>query len=81
MNILNRCKKPTPKFFQTIRNVGIGLATAGGTLLAAPVSLPEWLLSSATYLVVAGTVATAVSQVTVAGEEGPDPEDSKENGN
>jgi hypothetical protein len=65
MNILNRYKSPTPKFFRTLRNVGLGLATAGGTLLAAPVALPAWLLSAATYVVVAGTVATAVSQATV----------------
>jgi len=65
MNILNRCRKPTPKFFQSIRNIGIGLATAGGTLLASPIDLPDWLSSAATYIVVAGTVATAVSQATV----------------
>ncbi|MBG44277.1 MAG: hypothetical protein CL530_09930 [Aequorivita sp.] len=65
MNILNRCRKPTPKFFQSIRNIGIGLATAGGTLLAAPIDLPDWIASAATYIVVAGTVATAVSQATV----------------
>ncbi|HAV53920.1 MAG: hypothetical protein CL527_11035 [Aequorivita sp.] len=72
MNILNRYKSPTPKFFRTLRNVGLGLATAGGTLLAAPVALPAWLLSAATYVVVAGTVATAVSQATVQGED-PEP--------
>ena len=72
MNILNRYKSPTPKFFRTLRNVGLGLATAGGTLLAAPVALPAWLLSAATYVVVAGTVATAVSQATVQGY-GPEP--------
>ncbi len=72
MNILNRYKSPTPKFFRTLRNVGLGLATAGGTLLAAPVALPAWLLSAATYVVVAGTVATAVSQATVQADE-PEP--------
>ena len=56
MNILNRYKSPTPKFFRTLRNVGLGLATAGGTLLAAPVALPAWLLSAATYVVVSKVV-------------------------
>lgn len=74
MNILNRYKSPTPKFFRTLRNVGLGLATAGGTLLAAPVALPAWLLSAATYVVVAGTVATAVSQATVQGDEPKPPQ-------
>lgn len=65
MNILDRYKKPTPKFFRTLRNLGVALATAGGTILAAPVSIPAWLLTVATYVVVAGTVATAVSQAAV----------------
>jgi len=65
MNILDRYKKPTPKFFRILRNLGVGLATAGGTIIAAPVSMPAWLLTFATYIVVAGTVATAVSQAAV----------------
>lgn len=65
MNILNRYNKPTPKFFRILRNVGLGFATAGGTLLAAPIAMPMWIVSVATYLVVAGTVATAVSQAVV----------------
>jgi len=81
MNILNRFKEPTPKFFKTLRNIGLGLATAGGTLLAAPITLPAWLFSIATYVVVAGTVVTAVSQATVEGEDGPVPPSSKDNGN
>ena len=65
MNILNRYSKPTPKFFRILRNLGLGLATAGGTLLAAPVAMPVWIVTVATYFVVAGTVATAVSQAVV----------------
>lgn len=71
MNILNRYNKPTPKFFRILRNVGLGLATAGGTLLAAPIAMPMWIVSVATYFVVAGTVATAVSQAVVQDGEGP----------
>ncbi len=65
MNILDRYKKPTPRFFRMLRNLGVALATAGGTILAAPVSIPTWLLTIATYVVVAGTVASAVSQAAV----------------
>ncbi len=65
MNILDRYKKPTPKFFRILRTVGVSLATIGGTLLAAPVTIPAWLISIATYVVVAGTVVTAVSQAAV----------------
>ena len=55
MNIVERYKKPTPKFFKTLRNIGIALATAGGAI--------------ATYMTVAGTVATAVSQAVVTDNE------------
>jgi len=65
MNIVERYKKPTPKFFKTLRNIGIALATAGGAIIAAPISMPALVITIATYLTVAGTVATAVSQAVV----------------
>ena len=65
MNIVERYKKPTPKFFKTLRNIGIALATAGGTIIAAPISMPAIVVTIATYMTVAGTVATAVSQAVV----------------
>ena len=65
MNIVQRYKKPTPKFFKTLRNIGIALATTGGAIVAAPIALPAAIVTVATYLTVAGTVATAVSQAVV----------------
>ncbi|WP_147676326.1 hypothetical protein [Algibacter pacificus] len=65
MNIVERYKKPTPKFFKTLRNIGIALATAGGAIIAAPISMPAIVVTIATYMTVAGTVATAVSQAVV----------------
>ena len=62
MNVVDRYKQPTPKFFKTLRNIGIALATAGGAIIAAPISLPAILVTVATYMTVAGTVVTAVSQ-------------------
>lgn len=69
MNIVERYKKPTPKFFKTLRNVGIALATAGGAIIAAPISMPTIVVTIATYMTVAGTVATAVSQAVVTDDE------------
>ena len=66
MNLLERYRKPTPRFFRILRTVGISLASAGAALLAAPVALPAVVLSLAGYAVVAGTVVTAVSQAVVA---------------
>tara|TARA_R110002051_G_scaffold325627_1_gene429538 strand:+ start:1215 stop:1457 length:243 start_codon:yes stop_codon:yes gene_type:complete len=69
MNIVERYKKPTPKFFKTLRNIGIALATAGGAIIAAPISMPAIVVTIATYMTVAGTVATAVSQAVVTDNE------------
>lgn len=65
MKLVERFKKPTPKFFRTLRNIGISLAAAGGVIITAPISMPAILITIATYLTVAGTVATAVSQAVV----------------
>jgi len=65
MKLAERYKKPTPKFFRTLRNIGISLAAVGGVIIAAPISMPAILVTIATYLTVAGTVATAVSQAVV----------------
>ncbi len=69
MKIIDRLKQPTPTFFRKLRNIGIALAATGGAILAAPISLPALLVTVATYLTVAGTVATAVSQAVVSDNE------------
>lgn len=67
-------KAPTPKFFKVLRTIGLSLAAAGGALLAAPVALPVGLVSLGGYLIVAGSVATAVSQAAVKGGDPGEPE-------
>ena len=69
MKITERYKRKTPSFFRKLRNIGIALATAGGVIIAAPISLPAAIITIATYLTVAGTVATAVSQAVVSDNE------------
>jgi uncharacterized membrane protein YeiH len=68
MNIFQRAKAPTPKFFKILRAVGLSLAAIGGSLLAAPVALPAGLVAVAGYLTVAGGVIGAVSQTAVENE-------------
>lgn len=77
MNLKERFTKPTPKFFRTLRNIGIALTAAGGAILAAPVAIPTALFTIATYVTVAGTVATVVSQAVVMDED----DDNDEPGN
>lgn len=62
MKLIDRLKAPTPKFFKILRNIGLGLAAAGGVLVAAPITIPALAVTIGGYLIVAGSVATAVSQ-------------------
>lgn len=65
MNVIERVKAPTPKFFRVLRTIGLSVVAAAGVLLTSPVSLPAGIISLAGYLTVAGTVMTAVSQTAV----------------
>jgi hypothetical protein len=65
MNIIQRLQAPTPKFFRVVRTVGLCLAAAGGAILASPIALPAAVITAGGYLIVAGSVATAVAQSAV----------------
>jgi hypothetical protein len=73
MNVVERALAPTPKWFKILRTVGIALATIGGTIIAAPVTLPVGLVSGAGYLVLGGSIISVVSQTAVKSEEEPEP--------
>jgi hypothetical protein len=62
MNIIERVEAPTPKFFKKVRNIGLVLAAISATLLTTPVVLALVVIKIASYLAVAGSVASAVSQ-------------------
>lgn len=64
MNIVKRAKAPMPKFFKVLRNIGLALATVGGTIVAAPIALPLIVGSIGGYMAVAGGVLSAVCQLT-----------------
>ncbi len=67
LSLVQRITAPTPKIFKIFRMVGLSLAATGGAILAVP-AMPAVLLSIAGYMIAAGSVMTAVSQVTVEGE-------------
>lgn len=69
MNIIERMKCPTPPFFKKLRMVGLILASAGGVLIAAPVAIPAAIVTLGGYLIVAGSVATVVSQTAIEGDK------------
>ena len=65
MNLLERVVSPTPTFFQKLRNIGLVLAAISAAIIGAPVALPAIITTIASYLAVAGTVLSGVSQVTI----------------
>ena len=69
MSLTDRILAPTPKFFKTLRNIGMVLAATGGAILASPVAVPAALISVAGYVVLAGGIITAVSQTSVQHDE------------
>jgi hypothetical protein len=65
MNVVERAKAPTPKFFKVLRTIGLALLAVSGSVVAAPVALPVALVTTATYVAtVSATIATA-SQLTI----------------
>ena len=73
LNVVDRALAPTPKWFKTLRTIGIALASVGGVIIASPVALPVGLVSAASYLVLGGSIISAVSQTAVKSEEQPEP--------
>ena len=60
--IIDRIKAPTPKFFKTLRNIGLTMAAISATVLTAPVALPAMIVQIAGYVAVAGGVLGIISQ-------------------
>jgi hypothetical protein len=76
MNVVARLKAPTPKFFKVLQLVGLGLASAGATIIAKPVDVPAAVVDVAKCLATAGSVMALVCQTAVhqepgAGDVGP----------
>lgn len=65
LTLFQRIKAPVPKFYKKLRMLGLILAATGGVLVAAPYEIPQFLVIIGGYLIVAGAVATAISQTAV----------------
>jgi hypothetical protein len=66
MNLVKRLTAKTPCFFQKVRNIGLILAAVGGVLVSVEFNLPAFVVRIGEFLLVAGAVASAVAQATVA---------------
>ena len=62
LNLIERVSAPTPKLFKIIRTIGITLTAVGGAILAAPVAIPATIVTVAGYVMLGGTIATAIAQ-------------------
>lgn len=67
MNLQDRIKAPTPDWFKRIIAIGLSLSGIGLAILGIPAMLPDFQLPHtlkevASWFVVAGTVAAAVSK-------------------
>mgnify|MGYP003607878616 CR=1 FL=1 len=65
MNLIERSKAPTPKFFKALRTIGLASLAVSGSIMVAPVVFPTVVVSVAGYAAVVGGVISAVSQITV----------------
>ena len=72
LNLVERVKAPTPKWFKIVRAIGITLTAVGGAILTAPVAIPATIVTVAGYLALGGTIATAVAQTAIQAEESKD---------
>jgi hypothetical protein len=65
LTLAERVMAPTPKFFKTLRTIGLVIGLVGGAILASPVVLPAAIVSIGGYLALAGSIVTGVSQTAV----------------
>lgn len=65
MNLIDRFKAPTPKFWRKVRNIMIGVGTFSAAIIATPAALPIGLVTLATYGLTIGSIGAALSQLTV----------------
>ncbi len=61
----DRWSSKTPTFWKKVQRVGIVAGALGAALIAAPIALPAALITASGYLVAAGGITAALSQLTV----------------
>ena len=68
LTLAERVMAPTPKFFKTLRTIGLVIGLVGGAILASPLVLPAAIVTVGGYLALAGSIVTGVSQTAVGKE-------------
>lgn len=70
LTVWDRLKMPTPRFFRRVRAIGAALGALGMVLTTTQVPLPALVITIGSYLILAGSVAAAISSVAVEPETG-----------
>lgn len=66
VNIYNRIKSETPKFWKKVRYLMIGCGAVGGSLMAVPAAQISWLPDNIIgILITIGVVGTSLASLTV----------------
>lgn len=69
-SFFQRVGSETPPFFKKLRLIGLVVVAAGTTIVASPIALPTLVTTIGGYLIVAGSVATAMSQAAISEDSG-----------
>ena len=64
-NLKERWKGKTPKFWKRVQRWAIITGAVAGIIIAAPVTLPAAVITTATYLATVSATLAATSQLTV----------------
>ena len=64
-----RCQSETPPFFKKLRTIGLVIAAVGTTIVASPVTIPAAVVTAGGYLILGGSIMTAVSQAAVSEQD------------
>jgi hypothetical protein len=64
MTVIERAVAPTPKFFRILRAIGMALTAIAAAVIGVKAT-PSAIADIAAHVATAGTVLTAVSQITV----------------
>jgi hypothetical protein len=64
MELIDRVKAPTPKWWQKVRNVALIASGIAGGLLVAPIALPVGVVTTLTYVAVVGGTIAGTAQAT-----------------
>ncbi|MDF7810471.1 hypothetical protein P1X16_03760 [Hymenobacter sp. YC55] len=70
LTLWDRLRLPTPQFFRKVRAIGSALGALGLVLTTTQVPLPAIVVTIGSYLILAGSVAAAISSVAVEPEAG-----------